>query len=137
MNRQTSAMGMALLVVVAALALGGCSTYRPARLPTAAELAPPPENSKVPVYKGMHVRVTLTDGTKYSGEVARVDENELAIGKVGNYGLEEHVIRRGEIASMDVVQSTRAGNYLGSTVGLASLGFLALLVLVGIGLNAN
>ena len=139
MITRTNRVGPVLLVTALiglGLGLGGCASYQPGRLPTAAELAPP-EQCDPPVHKGSRVKVWLVDGTMWSGEVTRVDQDELVISKPGNYGLEEHLVRQEEIARLEVERSSKAGDALGSTVGVASIAFLALLVFLAIGISGG
>ena len=119
----------AVLLLVGAAALGGCASYMPARFPTAAELAPVPEGA-MPIQNGSHVRVELNDGTSVSGIVSQLTQSDFVVERVGNYGREERRIRKAEVASLEVEKSSRAANYLGSAVGVASVLFLALLVAV-------
>ena len=128
--------GAAAVLLVAAVFLVGCETTRPARLPTAAELAAAADRV-MPIHEGDRVRVTLSDGTSVSGVVSGLTPDEFTVGRAGNYGREERTIRKDEIVDLQVVGSTKTAEYLGSAVGVASILVLALLVLVGTGLTMD
>ena len=86
------------------------------------------ENQPV-VYVGATVRVVLHSGETFSGKVSRVTPDELVLGRPGNFGLEEHVIARADIAVLEVEKATRLTSILTTTAGIAVAGFLALLYL--------
>lgn len=83
------------------------------------------------------VWVVLTDGASVSGVVSRLTPDEFTVVGAGNYGREERTIRKDEIVDLQVVGSTKTAAYLGSTVGVASILVLALLVLVGTGMTMD
>ncbi len=108
-------------LVVLCFFLSGCS-YQQVALPTTNEPSPEEPLAKI----GQTVKVTTTDGSKFEGEVVSVSVGEIVLGKPGNYGFEETVIRAEDIVEIktEKVHGVVSGIAVGSAL-LFSLLILA------------
>ena len=126
-----------LLLFVMTLVVGGCSTYRSARMPDAPDQAPTGD-PRPTIRAGTLVRVTLVSGETLSGEVWRVSPGELAVGIVANHAVEERVMLRQDIQAIEESRGTRGANIgLGvlMTLMIGAMGIVILLSTVEIDMS--
>ena len=122
-NRETCAA-----VVVALLALPGCTAYRAAHLPGEAM---PGHEHRDQLWVGAHARVVYPDGKRTDGEITAVTDSTFTLGRVGNYGLEERTLRRAEVAAVEMEDQADVSSNLVAvlaTVATLSAAFLVILV---------
>jgi len=108
----------------------GCASYKQGVFPTT-DLKSEANQEVVEIRVGSEVQVETTDGDQVSGSVVRVSESELAIGKASNYGFEEWVFSREEIARVRVRKESTVASFAFSTVGVIVITFVMLAVLAG------
>lgn len=84
--------------------LAGCSTYQMGVLPEYPDSDGQVEGKKAPVvvHVGSDVKLSLSDGRVVKGRVSQVSAEAVVLGKVGNYGWEEKVFPREQIAKLEV-----------------------------------
>ena len=111
--------------------LSGCSTYRSVSLPRSDSTAVSNEAEET-VKTGWSVRIALRSGESVSGEVSQILDESLALGKLGNYGYEERIIKFGEVESIEVEQASGVESVVMiSVAAVAVLGLFAGLALAG------
>lgn len=71
----------------------------------------PPGGAKM-VCKGMNVRLTLIDGGRKFGTVVEINDDSLAFGIPGNYGLKMEYYSFADIAKVEVAHSSGLSNAL-------------------------
>ncbi len=82
-------------VVTLCAFLSGCATYRPASIPEAEPEAGSSEEGPS-ILEGDTVRLVLRSGKKVSGKVLWLTRDEIALGRRGNYGDDDLVIKFSE-----------------------------------------
>ena len=130
MRIQAEKWGGVFWLAVLVLTLPGCAGYHPAVLPAAGTDIPRNDEPLV-LHVGSKVRFSLADGTAVSGEITRVTPTEFAIGKVGNYGYEERIFLIKDVRDLEAQKMTTAGSVLANTTSVLVVGFIALVVYVG------
>ncbi len=128
--RGTVRIAMALLSVFFA---AGCGGYQSAVMTEAGTPSNTAEEIRF-VRERSTVRVELRSGDVVKGEVSRVSEDSIVIGRVGNYGYEETVYSRSEIGKIEVYDPSFWSTVL-VVVGVATLG--ATIGLIAFINNAN
>ena len=121
MIHTTIRLGLAVLVIVQAFGVAGCSGYTTAALPDDPEREPVAESGILVLEAGMHARIYLTNGEQQTGEVIAVSPDEVTIGRPGNHGFEETVIPAARIARVEVEASSTAESALAGAAGIAML----------------
>lgn len=119
-----------LWLLVLSLAIGGCTTYRSARMPDAPEQTPAGD-PRPTIRAGSQVRVTLESGESLSGEVWRVSPDELAVGIVANHAVEERVVPRQDIQAIEECGGTEGSNFVMGVFGTLLVGTMALIIWMG------
>ncbi len=74
----------------------------------------PPGGVKI-VGKGMSVRLTLLDGQRKAGRVVEINEDSLAFGIPGNYGLKLEYYSFADIAKVEVGHSSGLSKVMSGT----------------------
>ena len=121
--------GVLWLFTCLAVLTGCSSTYHPiavtdAGLPTEADAGEPR------IAAGTEVRITTIFGETTTGEVSRVTDEGLVLGKPGNYGLEERVFAYADMDRLEVVEDSDSSKIILGVVVLVTVIFGALAVLV-------
>ena len=112
-------------VTVLLVFLSGCTSYRYAVLPQSSGISSENSDNVVVVPKS-NAKVTLITGETISGEVIRASEEELVLGRPGNYGVEEEIIQASNIATIEVEYSSTGQNVvIFSAIGVAALAIFA------------
>ncbi len=88
------------LIVAIAINLAGCGTPRLARLPGPPADAAQADTPLPVVTVGAPASAKLWTGRTITGEVTAVTDSSVTLGRVGNYGFEEHVILACDIAEL-------------------------------------
>jgi len=132
------------LVVLVVVFLSGCASYRPATMPSGTDpalsvevqeksfaevQASPTKGDGEKVRVGNEVRIELIDGVRIEGEVLRLSEEEIVVGKVGNYGLEKISIRADEIAVLETRHESGGANIVAGGMAVIIVAFLATIAL--------
>ena len=81
---------------------------------------------------GRDAKVTLRSGDVYVGEVLRIGEESLALGRVGNYGVEETEILYQDISKVEVEVGSKPASIAVRSVGTLGIVFGGLLILVAL-----
>lgn len=100
--------------------VGGCASYKQGTFPVNPQY-PEEKEETIEIRVGSEVQIELFDGEKISGEVVRVSESELVIGKASNYGYQERTFQRDQMAEVKVRKYAAV-----ATFAVATLGFLAI-----------
>lgn len=123
------------LIVAVAFNLAGCGTLGPARLPGHAEDAAQADTQLPVVTVGAPASAKLWTGKTITGEVTAVTDNSVTIGRVGNYGFEEHVILARDIAELKAEDRSSpayaAASLSSALIILMAAGAIALFVAIG------
>jgi len=88
------------LIVAIAINLAGCGTLRLARLPGQPADATQADTQLPVVTVGAPASAKLWTGRTITGEVTAATDSSVTLGRVGNYGFEEHVILARDIAEL-------------------------------------
>ncbi len=118
-----------LWLFVMTLVVGGCSTYRSARIPVAPEQAPTGD-PRPTIRAGNLVRVTLASGEMLSGEVWRVSPDELVVGIVANHAVEGRVMLRQDIQAIEECSGTTGSNIGLGVLTALMIGTLGIIILL-------
>ena len=109
--------GVALIAI-----LSGCASYRQVSLP-----GPSTEHSdgRAPVIAepGTRVRVTMSSGEERYGQVVRVTESEIVLGRKSSGGVEEQPIAASEIYSIETERNSVTRNVLLVAIVAGAIGF--------------
>jgi hypothetical protein len=120
-----------VLAGLVAAQIGGCASYKQGAFPTFDQESGAKEET-VEIRVGSEVEIVMITGEKTSGEVVRISENELVVGRAGNYGFEENTIDRQDIVRVEVRKETGVATVAATTVGVLVIAFVALGVLFGL-----
>lgn len=86
--------------------ISGCASYRTASFPAATPGGAASRPDEIVISENANVRLTLNNGQAMSGEVVRISQDEIVLGKVGNYGFAETVIKASDIKTIEVESSS-------------------------------
>lgn len=98
------------------LHLAGCTAYRPADIPGNYSLSETRDGEQQELAIGDTVRVTITSGNIYTGNIVTLSSDEIVLGKKGNFGYEEQAINLSEIVTIEVEGPKGAFGLLGDTL---------------------
>jgi len=100
-----------LAALTLAAFLSGCSSYRPASLPSVVPEEVESKSEKK-IWVGANARITLNTGKIVAGTVTAVTADSISVGCVGNYGLEVTSITADEIALIEAEYSSKTENII-------------------------
>ena len=114
-------------LIAGTMILAGCTTYRHAVLP-GQEPHPTDDGKAHVVGPRADVRITLDSGESVKGEVLRCSNEEIVLGRPGNFGIEEEVYSASSISEIEVVTLTPGGGAsIAAFVAFSALLFYGLL----------
>ena len=117
--------------------VSGCSGYRSAVVPGYIDPVSPEDSDRPEVAVGRDAKVTLHSGDVHVGEVLRIGEDSLALGRVGNYGVEETEILYQDISKVEVEVGSKPASIAVRSVGTLGIVFGGLLILVALLLSVS